>query len=196
MEINIPALFAITLLVQALATGCSTQSGTTAKPSAEPRQPKSSEIGNGDAFAASVRSGLGQFYFPIENIDRQWEWQASPANILEYSWIVVVPLDDGVYKFGFNRFCFQPRAKSVGTFEQLLATGQVNIWKENPDGSFSVQEDLRGVKAKRHGNGLLVELIEPRLLEKFLARRPAIVHFTTGYALYPQKDQEVKVVYD
>lgn len=143
--------------------------------------------------SATVSAQLGQFYFPIKNITRQWEWQAAPANACEYNWSVSLPLGDETYQLGFSRFCVDPKAKEVGTFEELIASGQVSIWKKNAKGGASLEQSLTRITAKRQGDGLLIELKEPKLLAKLLAERPATLGFESVYGTYPSAPQRDEV---
>lgn len=150
------------------------------------------------AASATVSAQLGRFYFPIKDITRQWEWQAAQHMELEYKWSVTLRLKDETYQVGFSRFCFRPKGKNVGTFEQLIASGQVNIWKVNADNTASQEQSLKGVTAKQQGDGLLIQLTEPKLLAQLLAQKPATVGFESIYGSYlpPSHEEDVRVDYE
>jgi hypothetical protein len=82
-----------------------------------------------------------------------------------------------------------------GSFEELIAAGQVDIWKKVAEDSFAVQTNFLEIAAKPYGDGLVIELKEPTILNGILSTKPTTVKFTSGFELYSQNTHAVRVDY-
>lgn len=182
------SLFTLILLT----SGCRTS--TAPKSEQHTPSPVLTNIDFGNNPLAIVGAKVGQFYFPIENVNQRWTWQTAKENEMEYEWVVDVRLDNVDYEFGYMRFCLQPNGKSEGTFTDLIKQGQLNVWKKMPDDSFAIQ-DMPGIAARQQGGGLLVDLTETNLLGKIMVARPTSLKFTSASPVNPQKEEYVHVEY-
>ncbi len=134
------------------------------------------------------------FTFPIEDIEREWKWGVSPANQCEYSWMVTVKGSDTTYQLGFSYF--NPDAfPQSGTFDELLSTGQANVWAIEADGSGASYVDGVRVNCRSEGNALLITIDNRKWLKELFAHAPQSLRFETSGTQLQAGKADVNVAY-
>ncbi|KAA5538659.1 hypothetical protein FYK55_27135 [Roseiconus nitratireducens] len=128
---------------------------------------------------ATVLPGKCVFTFPVDEIEREWKWGVSPANHCEYSWMVTVKGGDSTYQFGFSYFNPVARPQS-GTFDELLAAGQANVWKLKADGRGASYVDGVAVTCDSEGDALRITIDSDDWVEKLFGQTPKSVKFETS----------------
>jgi sugar lactone lactonase YvrE len=123
--------------------------------------------------SAIISQNKAEFWFPIEDIDKQWEWGTAPDNHREHALLVELSSD---VQIGFTKWKHSSEIPQVGTIEQLLNSGQTNIWKNSSylDGS---------IRAYRKGQGVMIELTDSSTLFELNQAKPTALMFEiTGKA--------------
>lgn len=143
---------------------------------------------------ATVLSDKCVFTFPIEDIERVWKWGTSPANHCEYSWMVTVKGDDATYQLGFSYF--NPDAfPQSGTFDELLSTGQANVWELEADGSGASYVEGVRVNCQSEGNALRITIDNKKWVKELFGGAPKSVRFEIGGTQLKAAKVDVNVAY-
>ena len=148
-----------------------------------------------DTPTAKVSASAAHFWIPIKGGDQVWHWNIAEDNQQEYVWQVTVSLMNAMYDFGFTKFRFPRSRAQEGTLDQLLAAGQVNVWKRSSDGSGTLVSDMTGVRVYRKGKGLSIEVTESSFLAAFMKERPGTVEIKSSAADLGTYDYKVPVTY-
>jgi hypothetical protein len=149
---------------------------------------------NTNVATATVLPDKCIFAFPINDIDRVWKWGVSPANHCEYSWMVTIKGDDATYQLGLSYF--NPDAfPQSGTLDQLINTGQANVWKLEADGSGASYIDGVQVNCDTEGNTLLITIDDKKWIKKLFGHSPKSVRFETSGTQLNVAKVGVNVVY-
>jgi len=144
----------------------------------------------------TIAFGQGQisFWFPVQNPSRIWKWGVENDNSLEYAWWVQTNILKSKYRFGYSKWKFTSTLAGRGSLEELLHSGQANIWEGGEDGA-TIIPSPNGVNVLRERNGIEIILTEERLVRAFLNEKPQRVIFIQEGCLLQRLKQEVEVVY-
>jgi len=145
--------------------------------------------------AVLVTANSAEYSFPLPHQD-SWRWNRNetPENALEYRWELSVRGKDGEYQFGFSLYRFPKSKEETGSIEALLHTGQVSIWKLEPDGGSSVVTDAK-VSAKA-GNGRVVIMVsDPASVRLLFGNRPTMAKALTRMPDREDESHAVSITY-
>lgn len=149
--------------------------------------------------SAIVTKDAAVFWFPVESASQKWQWGISEANELEYAWKVQINIMGERYQMGYTKWQ-SLGSKGSGSLKKLLFNGQVDIWKLKSDGpgasSVSRQTpDSKYLEAFQKGNGISIELAEPKFLGAIRSERPKNVVFITSGAQLKYKEETIDITY-
>ena len=149
---------------------------------------------NAKYATATVIASKCVFEFPIDDIERDWEWGVSPANYCEYSWMVTIKRGIVSYQIGFSYFNPDSMPES-GSLAELLATGQSDVWKRSADAeSGSVVEGLR-VTCTATRKHLRISLDNTKWTVELFCDKPESVTFETGGTQLEHTKTIIEVAY-
>ena len=120
--------------------------------------------------SAVITESKAEFWMPVVKIDEEWIWGIRPEGELEYQWTVELPCLLANYDVGYTKWKGAGEMQQNGTFNQLLAAGQVDVWKVSA-GEASVLPD-RAIRAYRKDQGLMIELTDATTLAELRAANP------------------------
>ena len=107
---------------------------------------------------------------PVDKIDEEWTWGIGPDNYREYEWTVELPCLLANYEVGYSKWKWAEETQKIGTFNQLLDAGQVDVWKVSDDGASVLPEGA--IRAYRKDQGLMIELTDPTTLAELRTASP------------------------
>jgi hypothetical protein len=113
----------------------------------------------------------------VPNLDGQWEWNSLSANDLEYEWHVKLVLPKQTVEVGYTLFNAAGNLSGTGTFAQLLARGQTNVWTIDSSGKATAGPNGQGLTVKQTGTSVEIDLTDSALIAELRAARPAEVQF-------------------
>jgi hypothetical protein len=148
------------------------------------------------AASATIKQNRAEFWFPVASANAVQKWGTSPVNRMEYSWFVVFPDKSATYEIGYSLFISDRNQPTTGSFEELLAAGQKNVWRLKPEGGGEVVQEVEGIQVRRRDDGLVIELTDADLLQKLRDARPAQLTFKTGGDLLGSHEEIVAVTYE
>jgi len=147
-----------------------------------------------ETATATVFADKCQFVFPIEDMERAWKWGVSPANYCEYSWMVTINGDDAKYQVGLSYF--NPDAiPQSGSFDQLLATGQADVWKLEADGNGASYVEGVRVNCESKGDTLRITVENKAWIKRLFGKEPKSVRFETSGTQLKASKTDVIVEY-
>ena len=120
--------------------------------------------------SAVITESKAEFWMPVVKIDEEWMWGIRPEGELEYQWTVELPCLLANYDVGYTKWKGAGEMQQNGTFNQLLAAGQVDVWKVSA-GEASVLPD-RAIRAYRKDQGLMIELTDAATLAELRSASP------------------------
>jgi hypothetical protein len=109
--------------------------------------------------------------------------------------MVTVMGHESSYQFGFSYF--NPDAvPQSGTLDDLLKTGQSNVWKLAPDGKGASYVEGVRVTCESTENGLRVSIDSEEWIKTLFGSRPKSVRFETNGTQLKRRKTDVNVDYE
>ena len=142
-----------------------------------------------------VTANSAEYSFPVPHPD-SWRWNRieTPENALEYRFELSVSGKDGEYQFGFSLYRFPKSKEEVGSIEALLRTGQVSIWKLEPDGGSSVVTDAN-LSATVGTDCVVIKVLDPASVRLLFGNRPTTAKALTRIPGSEDGSRSVSVIY-
>jgi hypothetical protein len=146
-------------------------------------------------FQAIVEHHHATFVFPIPERSL-WEWNRSQtaADQQEYGWYVRVPeTDSSYYQIGFTQWKFGSAKPSAGSLQELLRSGQSNLWKS--DGTNGTMINTVDVTTELVGKQLIVHITGDDVIRQIFTQQTPIVQFTIHTPYERERQQIVPITF-
>jgi hypothetical protein len=128
---------------------------------------------------------------PIEANQVPFSWGVDWQGNCEYSIQLRIAAKESQYEFGFT--CFSSGGqKCTGTFAELLAAGQSDIWQIYMDSGTNIGD----VDATTDGKNLTFTLTDKSKLDLLFASKPQIAILKTGGTRLLQQHYSVPITYE
>lgn len=118
------------------------------------------------------------FFFPAKADGYAWNLDTSPANRMEYAWLVDVRAGDLRHNWGVTKFKLGS-GETSGSLGRLLGRAQVNAWIVRPDGGNADSSAVVQIKTVVGEGGFRVLVSEPKHLADLYRLRVPEVEFRT-----------------
>ncbi len=127
----------------------------------------------------------------IETTIAPLSWGVDLQSNCEYSIQVGITAKESQYEFGFT--CFSTGGpKCTGTFAELLAAGQSDIWQIGKDSG----TNIGNVDATTDGKNLTFTLTDKKKLDLLFASEPKTAILKTGGTKLRQRQYPVPITYE
>jgi hypothetical protein len=108
--------------------------------------------------------------------------------------MVTVKGDDATFQLGFSYF--NPDAfPQSGTFDELLSTGQANVWELEADGSGASYVEGVRVNCQSEGNALRITIDNKKWVKELFGGAPKSVRFEISGTQLNARKVDVNVTY-
>lgn len=130
---------------------------------------------------AAVSPCKAVFFFPSKADGYTWDRPKTKPSMLEYAWLVDVPIGPVRMQWGVTKFRFSLGGPAQsGSLKDLLDRAQTNAWDVTKGDAANVDRDARvAARAVPSENGLRIVVTEPKHLAELYRLRTGTVGFKT-----------------
>lgn len=126
-----------------------------------------------------------------------WEWNKieTPDNATEYRWAIGVENDGNTYDYGFGRWKYPGSQPESGSLEDLLNAGQIDLWKEKPEGG-ATRISREGIRITKSSSNTLIIIVEgKKYVDMLFSSEPSTAKLIQITPYEERSDTEINVIH-
>ena len=139
----------------------------------------------------SIKDDVCTCVIPVATTKAPLSWGVDWQSSCEYSIQLEIVAKESKYEFGFTFFS-TGGPKCTGTFAELLAAGESDIWQIDKDSGTNIGD----IDATTDGKNLTFTLTDKKNLDLLFASKPRIAVLKTGGTLLKQRQYSVPIAYE